>query len=104
MHSKQASNQSDTEFRSTAVGRNQTSVTKRTCQVRWTEVATPNVRSLAFAIKQAGFSTRRSRKARRRGRGEEEFWRFAQSLIEHCAKRHTVLLGGLCASLPASLR
>jgi hypothetical protein len=49
--------------RSAAVGRNQTSVAKRTCQVRWTEVATPNVWSLAtFAIKEAGFSTRRSRK------------------------------------------
>ena len=77
--------------RSAAVGRNQTSVAKRTCQVRWTEVATPNVWSLAtFAIKDAGFSTRRSRKGRRRGRGEEGFWRFAQSPIECCAKRHTV--------------
>jgi hypothetical protein len=87
--------------RSAAVGRNQTSVAKRTCQVRWTEVATPNVWSLAtFAIKDAGFSTRRSRKGRRRGRGEEGFWRFAQSLIEYWAERHTVLL---CVEKPACL-
>jgi hypothetical protein len=64
--------------------------------VRRTEVTTPNVRGLGtFAIKQAVFQHREAGR-RHRGRGEG-FSRFVRSPIERCAKRHTVLLRGLCA-------
>ena len=100
---RQESEQARTQRRdrSAAVGRNQTSVTKRTLSGPvdgGCDTERPEPRHVRN--QESRFFNAEKQEGRRRGRGEEGFWRFAQSLIEYWAERHTVLL---CVEKPACL-